>query len=159
MNSDPGSLAGLHDIVLAPPPGWWPLAGGWYVLGLLLIVLISWWGWGHWQRYRANRYRRAALLELQAIEQADDAGAIGALPALLKRTAMQVWPRQEVAALSQQAWCLFLDRHCPGEPFQGRAGELLLMLAYQPGRVEHKERQLLLEASRTWIRRHRAEPC
>ena len=69
MSADPGSLSGLHDIVLMPPPGWWPLAPGWYVLGAVLSLLAAWWGLRRWRHYRANRYRRAALAELRGIEQ------------------------------------------------------------------------------------------
>lgn len=159
MSTDPGSLSGLHDIVPASASSWWPLAPGWYFLGLLLALLAAWWAYRRWRRYRLNRYRRTALAELRAIEQAQDPGAIQALPALLKRTAMQAWQRESVAALSREAWCAFLDSHCPGEPFSGAAGDALVALSYRPVAMTPEERGDLIESSRTWIRKHRVEPC
>ena len=159
MSTDPGSLSGLHDIVLPPPPGWWPLAPGWYFLAAVLLLMVAWWGYRRWQRYRTDCYRRAALAELCLIEQSLEPEAIYALPALIKRTAMQAWSREEVAALSQEAWYRFLDSHCPDRPFEGEVGDLLLTLAYRPVHIGADEAQRLIESCRTWIQRHRVEPC
>ncbi len=159
MSSDPGSLGSLHDIVMASAPGWWPLAPGWYFFAAILLILGAWWGYRRWQRYRADRYRRAALAELRVIEQSPEPGAINALPTLVKRTAMQAWPREEVAALSQEAWCRFLNAHCPDRPFENEVGDLLLTLAYRPAQLGADEAQRLIESCRNWILRHRVEPC
>ena len=41
MKPDPASLENLRDIAVPPPVPWWPPAPGWWVLGLLaLLVLI-----------------------------------------------------------------------------------------------------------------------
>lgn len=156
MTGDPASLSNLNDIMLASAPGWWPLAPGWYVLGL---VLAGWRLYRYWQRYQCNRYRRAAMAELREIVRSNDPKAIRALPALLKRTAMQAYSREQVAGLSQENWQQYLDRHCKGEPFRGRSGALLSELAYQPDTFDPADRQALIASARTWISQHRAEPC
>ena len=45
LDSDPGSLDRLHDIVSPPPAPWWPPAPGWYALGLIVLLLL---GVGAW---------------------------------------------------------------------------------------------------------------
>ena len=54
-------------------------------------------------RHQRNAYRRAALQELATA----DAGAISAI---LKRTALAAFPREQVASLSGAEWLAFLDR-------------------------------------------------
>jgi hypothetical protein len=158
-NSDPTSLANLNDIVLTPPNGWWPLATGWYGLAAVLLAVISWLVFRSFLRYRRNRYRRAALSELEKIRA--DCGKPGAslLPALLKRTALHVWPRDQVAALNGEEWRQFMDQHCESRPFAGSAGNLLTTLTYNPDEINETDRQLLIKSARVWIQQHRVKPC
>ena len=57
-NSNSTNLANLNDIVLAPPPGWWPLAPGWSGLAAVLMVVTIALIYRYYIRYRHNRYRR-----------------------------------------------------------------------------------------------------
>lgn len=159
MSNDAGSLSNLNDIVLASPTSWWPLATGWYVIGVLLLMICIRLVYRYWHRYRSNQYRRAALAELAIIEAEQSIQALERVPALLKRTALHVWPRDQLAALSGQQWVSFLDQHCKAEPFKGRAGELLERLAYQPGELNITELQPLIDGVRLWIDTHRARSC
>jgi hypothetical protein len=102
MNSDPASLDNLRDIIEPATVGWWPLAPGWWVVIGLLTVVASMLAVRSWQQWRANVYRRAALRELQS------ATGVAAIAEILKRTALCVWPRNQVASLSGQAWCSWL---------------------------------------------------
>ena len=157
--SDSASLANLNDIVLVPPPLWWPPAPGWYALALALLIIIIWSIYRSWHRYHNNRYRRAAMAELKKIETEQDAYVASSLPALLKRTALHAYPREQVAALSCGQWRGFLDQNCASEPFKGEAGDLLTKLAYHPGAIKNSDLQLLLYSSKDWIKHHRAELC
>ncbi len=159
MNDDNTSLDQLHDILLAPPPPWWPLAPGWYALATVLLISAAWFGYRAWHRYRCDRYRRAALAELTLIEVSSSRAELAGLPGLLKRTALHAFSRKQVAALSGDEWRSFLNRHCEGAPFDGEAGELLLMLAYHPVQAATQDLRPLINGIRTWIRQHRAEPC
>ena len=159
MSSATTSLANLNDIVLPPAPGMWPMATGWYLVFGVLLVLITWFAYRSWRRYRCNGYRRAALAELAEIESLMPVDVGVLLPELLKRTALQVFPRQQVAALNGKSWCEFLNQQCPLRPFDREAGDLLCRLAYEPGDWQSYDLQPLLNAVRTWIQTHEGSSC
>jgi hypothetical protein len=135
--ADPASLQNLNDIVVPPPVPWWPPAFGWYVLGLVLILIIAWLVWRGLRRRQAEAYRRAALAELaglsRRISQPEKSReALAELPELLKRTALAAWPREEIASLSGERWLDFLDRTGGTDKFKQGPGRLLLQISYTP---------------------------
>jgi hypothetical protein len=143
---NPGTLDQLHDFYQPPPPAWMPQTVGSCVIFGLLLLLAAWSAWRIWARWRVNRYRRAALREL-------DNSEVAAVPALLKRTALAAWPRDEVASLSGQAWIEFLESH--GGLFTKDTGRLLLDLDYQGTVPQPEDEQAIRQAASEWIRRHR----
>jgi len=117
------------------------------------------------RRQRANLYRQQALDHLNTIEQSLSAtatrtDALGALPVLVKRTALACRSRSEVAALSGDAWLLFLDESYGGTGFTAGPGRLLPALAYAtPATMKTlpaEELSDLIRLIRLWIRRHHA---
>ncbi|KEA09353.1 DUF4381 domain-containing protein [Rhizobium rhizogenes] len=107
------ALRSLKDIAPQQPVSWFPQTWGWLALVVVLVALITVLLVRQVKHYRANRYRREALLELQALEReildpAKRQQAMRALAALLKRTALAAWPRDDVASLSGAAWIHFL---------------------------------------------------
>ena len=159
MSADPASLVNLNDIIVPPAPSWWPPAAGWYLLAGVTLVLASWLAYRGWKRYRNNRYRREALSELAQIEAGPEEEVAARLPSLLKRTALQVYPRAQIASLSGEAWIAFLNRQCAADPFAGKAGQLLGGLAYRSGSSPRDELQPLFAGVRTWIEQHEADAC
>ena len=160
MNNDPSSLQNLNDIVVPPSAPWWPLAPGWYVAGGILALLLLWRIYIFWEASRRNRYRRVALKELSVIRTERDAAALRRLPALLKRTALSVWPREEVASLSGPAWHDFLDRTAQTKLFTGGAGQVLDQLAYtskEMAPTAEADAGTLLNASEFWLTNHHRE--
>lgn len=107
MPQDPNSLDRLNDIVLPPEVAWWPLAPGWYVLMLSILLLGSWFAMRWMKQWQANAYRRIALRELA--ETKDPAS----IAELLRRTALAVAPREEIARLTGDRWVDWLATHCP----------------------------------------------
>jgi hypothetical protein len=150
MSDDPASLERLHDLVLPPPVPWWPPTLGWVivltalvlvVLALLLKAIIAW---------QANRYRREALHLLD-----DPATKPAEWSALLKRTALAVWPRDEVADLTGREWLAFLDRTAGMTAFSTGAGKTIESIAFDPKAGEITG-DLKAEV-RKWILHHRKE--
>lgn len=146
------SLIDLIDRLVeppAPPPvSLMPQTWGWVVLAVLLALLAAWLVWRAVGRWRDGAYRRAALAELDAA--GDDPAAIAAI---LRRTALAAWPREEVASLSGEEWLAFLDSTGDGG-FAGGPGAALLAGPYRqtgpaPG---------LGDLAARWIRRHRVTP-
>lgn len=82
----------LRDIHLPAPVSWWPLAPGWWLLLVALLLAVL--GLVLWRRGApTRRLRRAALAELGAIEVAyatagDGHACAAALSRLLHRLAM-----------------------------------------------------------------------
>lgn len=129
-----------------------PQTGGWIVLAVLLALALAWSIWRGIRTWRANAYRRAALAELGAV--GNDPAAIAAI---LRRTALAAWPREQVAALTGRDWLGFLDRTGGGGGFSDGPGALLLAAPYQ-GAPLHAAPDLRDLAAR-WIRRHRVPPA
>jgi hypothetical protein len=158
------ALEGLADIVLpekAPPqaPGAWT-----YVFIALAVVgavlAIS----AFWRRRGPGRYRREALAELdRLVARLEEKGGryevAARLPVLLKRVALTVAPREEVAALTGKEWLAFLDRLYGGDGFTKGPGRLLPRLAYGTpaylSGVPRAEIDALLRLTRDWIVKHR----
>jgi hypothetical protein len=160
--ADPTSLEHLFDIVLPPPVPWWPPAPGWFVVGGVLLGLVSWGAWRAWSRWRAAAYRRAALAEWRQLKtRAADPGqreaALRHLPELLKRTALAAFPREAVASLSGIEWLRFLDRTGHTDAFTHGSGQLLPELAYDPrlaARLDARAEADLFRTVQRWIRGH-----
>jgi hypothetical protein len=109
MNTtDTASLADLHDIVVPPAASVWPPAPGWFVIGAIVVVLaVAGLVMGVIRRHR-RAYRRAALSELESVA-AKDGRTVGQIAELLKRTALAVYPREDVAALTGEHWVAWLE--------------------------------------------------
>lgn len=153
---DAGSLSHLHDIITGPPAPWWPPAPAWYVLGVLLFLgtgsVVVW----IVVRWHSNWYRRAGLTELQQIKQthAQEPTALPELANLLKRVALVVFPRQQIASLTGDAWLQFLDRSANTTGFSNGPGRQLLDVY---GRAQTPPTPELFQLVQRWIRQHRSD--
>lgn len=140
MPQDAASLQNLRDIVVPEPPPLWPPAPGVWILLIValavVLVLALWW----WRARQRNAYRRAGLDLLEDARTSRDINIV------LKRVALAVWPRAEVAPLYGNDWATFLDGACSRTNFV-TAG------AIEDGTEPSPELQRL---ARTWIRHHRA---
>jgi hypothetical protein len=160
--ADPASLENLYDIILPLPVPWWPPAPGWYVVGAAILALAVRAGWLWWRRWQATAYRRAALAALQQLEartaeEMHRASALRELPELVKRTALAVFPRQQVAALSGTAWLAFLDHTGHTSAFTHGQGQLLPVLSYDPhaaSRLDARHVEELFRIVADWIQHH-----
>ena len=150
MSEDPASLDRLHDVVVPPPVPWWPPTTGWTIvliaLGFAVLSLLV----KAFIRWQADLYRREALALLE-----DPATTPAEWSGLLKRTALAVWPREEVAHLTGREWLVFLDRTAGTTVFSDGAGKTLESIAFDPGSCENAGD--LKALVREWILRHRKE--
>jgi hypothetical protein len=162
MGRDPASLENLHDIVVPEAVGWWPVAPGWYVLALLVITVVVWFGFRRLRRWRRNAYRREALKALAALEAdgipvGTESAVLAQAAILLRRVALSAYPRRQVATLVGERWLAFLDETSGGGAFAAGPGRVLLEGAYQPalpvaGEAVHAALVLCAD----WIRSHRS---
>ncbi|WP_417739442.1 DUF4381 domain-containing protein [Rosistilla oblonga] len=143
---DATSLDRLHDIVVPPEVPWWPPAPGWYAVMILVaagVLAIAYRAWRHWQ---ANRYRRAALQELQS---ADSAAAISEI---LRRTALTIQTRGEIADLVGDRWATWLSE-AAAQPMPPQVREQLASAIYRKSETTDELHSLREYADR-WIQTH-----
>ncbi|MCF6311541.1 MAG: DUF4381 domain-containing protein [Verrucomicrobiales bacterium] len=144
MTTNPTSLDLLHDIVTSDPVSWWPLAPGWYVIMLALLIGVSLLSIRFIQQWQKNRFRREALNQLENISPSN-------LPALVKRVALCIAPREQVASLSGDDWLTFLDQTGNTTAFTKKVGQQLLALSYSPSESADTEFSELKKTIHNWI--------
>ena len=136
-------LQQLRDIHLGAPPaeGW--LSGyGWLLLGLLLGCLLGLLLFRLWPLGRA-------YWQLRQLRQQPD-HFMDQLNLCLKRTALQLWPRSEVAGLHGRAWLMFLDRASQSQFSQYAAQWDAWSYGARP--LASGERDALLRECSHWLR-------
>ncbi len=101
----------LKDIHLPEPVSWWPPAMGWWILLILIVALVF---FSYWLYKRITRRTaiKTAIKILQDIRQ--DTGLseeqkLAELSALIRRVAISLFPRKDVAGLTGKRWLEFLD--------------------------------------------------
>jgi hypothetical protein len=159
---DPASLQNLNDIVLPAQAGWWPLAAGWYFLLGFALIVFAWFGYRSLRRWSNNRYRRASLDEFHRLatklqNDARRADSLRQIPVLLKRTALSVYPREQVASLAGQDWHQFLNSKIKKPLFTGSTAETLDRISYSVGDLDEimePASTALLEATCHWLKHH-----
>ena len=143
---------------------WWPLATGWHVVSALSLSVLAWLGYRWLRHWMQNRYRRAALRELQSLEngmqnEASRDSCLRQIPSLLKRTALSIYPREQVASLAGKDWHRFLNSKLSKPSFAESVAINLNTVSYSAGDLRHVDEQAatdLLNASRYWLKYHQA---
>ncbi len=139
--TDPSSigdpLAALRAYHMPEPIGWWPPAPGWSMLLILLVTALGAFVWWLAVRRSGSAAARHARRELRQLRRElaysnDNARFIRQLSKLLRRYALAVFPRDQVAALTGEAWLTFLDAHGGNGQFRDGPGRELLDAPYRP---------------------------
>lgn len=144
----PQTLEGLNDIVVPDPVSLMPQTAGWIILGAIVVAVLVTFTVLAWARYRRNAYRREALALVESTP-------LAALPALVKRVALAVALRTDVASLTDDAWLAFLDRTYGGTGFSSGPGRPLASLSFDPAAPDQRESEDLRRLVAVWIRNHR----
>ena len=157
---DQAALAQLRDIHLPNPVGWWPLAPGWYGLGLVLLFAIGALIYLLWRNWSKKRSKREALRLLAQCEEryeldADRQRACACVSELLKRAALHYFPRQQVAGLQGASWLTFLNKTSKNLDFNQVYSELL-QFPYHPSHDDEKtDLSLFFMMAGQWIKQRR----
>jgi hypothetical protein len=151
-------LAGLRAYHLPEPVSWWPPAPGWWLLVLSVLALIALLAWWMLRRRRRQAAARQAVRELNQLRaglaiQDDKSRFVRELSKLLRRFAIAVFPRREVASLAGEDWLRFLDRHGGDGRFTEGPGRQLALAPYRPRADVAPE--ALAALAEDWIRRNR----
>lgn len=152
----PDLMALMHDLVWPEPVAMVPQTHGWWVLMGWSLAVIWMIARRLLLRRRAGRYRRQALAQLKSIAAGagdDPTSAAAQIAGLLKRTALAVYPREQVASLYGVDWADFLSETCGGDAAVERAAGQFAAAPYR-GDVDGRE---LVGPARRWIKRHRVD--
>ena len=140
----------LRDIHL-PPAHWWPLAPGWWLLAVLLVLAALGVAW--WLRRAARAHPlRVAMREIDALEAAHahdgDAGRlVDGASRLMRRVALRVAPA--AAAQTGAGWRTFVHTHAADANIR----QVLDELASERFRAQPAlDAPALLSALRAWCR-------
>lgn len=150
----------LKDIHLPEPIGWWPLAPGWWLMLVSVVVLglVAYWLVRRWRRQTVIKL---AVVEFDVLERAELEAPekLRRLSILLRRIALTACSRTDVAGLTGEAWLKWLDGPLGQPRFSQGPGRLLLTGPYQPATTGDLAE--LFELCRDWMKRlpgHDREP-
>ncbi|MFV0476784.1 MAG: DUF4381 domain-containing protein [Parahaliea sp.] len=144
------------EVVSPPPVDWWPQTVGWHLVFALLALWLARRSYRALRHWYHNRYRREALKALANLSPQVSTTQLAAQASnLLKRTALAVFPRAQVAALTGSVWVNFLNDCCQQPPFNNAQAELLTAGQYRMTVLSQREAEQLLDACGNWIRHHR----
>ena len=121
-------------------PSFWPPASGFWILVALILMLLITATWCITQSRRRNAYRRAGLTLLESANTVYDINVV------LKRVALAVFPREQVAHLHGKEWTQFMQSTCLGNQFEtfGLAND------------DSPANDAMRNSARTWICHHQS---
>lgn len=134
----------LRDIHLPEPVSWWPVAPGWWllivaVLLTLLLIFIS------RKVYRSRQLKREITAELETIKQQfqqsnNKAQLAKDLSVLLRRASITFYSATNIAGLTGENWLAYLDETSGQNSgitnFHSETGKVLLTAPYLPENAE-----------------------
>ena len=123
----------LRDLHLPEPIGWWPPAMGWWlVLGFLIVMGIG--AFLLIQRHRRATPLKRALAGLEEIQTQSDTrleDKLQSISAIMKRFALSIAGRDEVAGLTGDAWMSWLIARAGGQAIDLEVIAMLKKAPYQ----------------------------
>lgn len=156
---DPTKLADIH---LPESIGFWPIAPGWWILSALIIiaaVILFFFNKAKPEQSLPSlkKLRSQAMQELMNINKAYESHGIPhkmakQLSIFLRRYALSLYPRDDVAALTDAQWLGLLDKmsgtlsgeHSKTRMFSQKFSDLLTKVPYQSANVP-VDTELLLQ--------------
>lgn len=144
----------LRDIHIPEAIGWWPPAIGWWLLMVLMPLLLGLLLWLHKRltRKTALKTARKMLKTLKNDPSMDDLTKIAELSALLRRVAISIDTRAEVAGLTGQNWLRYLDGSVKGTPFSEGPGRVFLDTQYQKAAPSGLAIRDVLQLCEDWLK-------
>ncbi|GGF87181.1 MULTISPECIES: DUF4381 domain-containing protein [Cysteiniphilum] len=149
-------LAGLKDIHLPPAVSIWPLAVGWYILAVVVLVVIALMIWFLAKKIKAHRHKQAIIslfdTTVQTTQSERPQALISEISTFLKRVIMQELKADNAHLYFGEDWLKFLDQQLKTDDFSKGDGRLLLD-SYRLKEVSIDERQALIILTKKWLRK------
>jgi hypothetical protein len=141
-------LAQLKDVHLPPPVSIFPLAPGWYILAILIILIVIFILYKSIKAYYKRKHDLAIYTILEQINNNPDCNLIEETSLLLKRVARKKFPQQAPHLLFDQKWLEFLDATGKTSNFTQGPGRVLLNIYHKPQQSENNQ---LHQAVKAWL--------
>lgn len=142
----------LKDIHLPSEINWWPLAIGWWLVAglviamlVLLMVLFK----NHRKKKQRLKQGLAPFDQLANNESLSSQDWLNELSILLRRIAINVHGRNDVAGLVGSDWLSYLDNSGGTKEFSQGVGKVLAQQPYQP-HVDY-DRESMIKLARVWV--------
>lgn len=147
------AFATLHEVASPEGISWFPQTMGWSFLAFLLFCMALVFIYKQYHKYLADTYRRTAIVILEQLSEEDE--TIRKIPQLLKRTALNAYRREQVAAKTGYEWECWLDEKCKYTHFSTQLSGTLHALSYAP-KINLSPSQVvdLKNEVETWIKHH-----
>ncbi len=144
----------LKDIHLPEAIGWWPPAIGWWLLAVFIPLLIAflYWLYKRLTRKTAIKTARNNLVAIKQNSALDNGQKLRELSMLIRRVAISINPRTEVASLTGRQWLTFLDSSVTGAPFSEGCGQLLVEATYRNTSPTGLEISQLINLCEDWLK-------
>ena len=144
----------LKDIHLPEAIGWWPPAIGWWLLAVLipLSITLMYWFYKRLTRKTAIKTAKQSLAAIKDNTALDNNQKLRELSMLIRRVAITVNPRAEVASLTGRQWLAFLDSTVSGAPFSEGCGQLLVDAPYRNTSPSEREISQLISLCEDWLK-------
>lgn len=139
------ALANLQDIQLPEQIHQWPIAPG-YWLALMAIIVIVLLIIRAWKRRQSKLAAKRSAIEALALINIDTPNLAIEINSLIKRAAMSYLGRDTIAKLEGQAWQEWLLQHQASQQLV-----TLLQRRYQAEAYTREQKQQLLSETQRWL--------
>ncbi len=161
MPNQADPLEQLRDIHLPDTVSLWPLAPGWWLVIIVLLITVAVGSTLLLKRYRRNAYRRSAISKLERLDRyrhdGDFSNYLQQVNLLLRQTALSFSEREAIASLTGKDWLAFLDHSGNTSEFSQGAGKILAQGPYQKS-IDGNDLSQLHQLVSRWIEEHQP-PC
>lgn len=143
MIKSSSALGQLKDVHLPQEISIFPLAGIWYILMGIVVVITA---LGLWWILVKNRYKKQKLQAyalLAEIEKKQSGEMLSEISILIKRVAILKYPKEKVHTLFGEKWLEFLDKTGKTTNFSRGDGRLLLNV-YQNSKIENPDKLFIV---------------
>jgi len=142
----------LRDIQIPDAIGLWPPAIGWWILAVLipLLLYLSYKLYKYITRKTALKVVKKQFKVLKINTQLNDKQKLVELSSLMRRIAVSIFPREELASLTGNAWLDFLDKHSETALFNSDMARLLIDAPYRKA-PDLNELNALFDLCENWV--------
>ena len=112
----------LRDIKLPAEPGFWPLAPGWWLVLVILLVLVFWLG-HKWYRYHLKKRRwleinqQLSELEFDYQQHKNKQQLLANISVFLRRFVKYQLNQNQATTLAGNSWVAHLNQYDQSQPF------------------------------------------